>query len=346
MFRYLPGKSEAAACYPAIFGYNYLYMKVLVSNLSLTAWIVVVAMVFINPSRTIPVHTTGRFDLVLFVLFSAAALVLPWLSMRPRPARQYFTIYFLTFIALMAIAWYAAIAYHRDFFVYGTQLIMVYFIIILLVLDDLNIVRRKHLVYQSFFYAAVVSFVLWIAWLMLMSWAIVSRTEMRWIESTGYNLVNGMLGLALLWAAGLLRDKVNQLLSIRGGTIFLDRRNISDSLSPQENRIIIAFIQADEHTLTCSTLLKALNERDIFGTDCRRCREEQWTASECKAYRNLKNRIADTKKYLELLQIGTLVPVSENPKLIKTTGWRLRFFDDIRLTKPGRLESSQLPHVR
>jgi hypothetical protein len=45
----------------------------------------------------------------------------------------------------------------------------------------------------------------------------------------------------------------------------------------------------------------------------------------------LKNRINDAKKYLELLQIGTIVPAEENRREIKIAGWRLRLFDDVRL---------------
>ena len=60
---------------------------------------------------------------------------------------------------------------------------------------------------------------------------------------------------------------------------------------------------------------------------------ENWTAYDCATYRNLKNRINDAKKYLELLQIGTIVPAEENRREIKITGWRLRLFDDVRLVR-------------
>jgi hypothetical protein len=147
-------------------------------------------------------------------------------------------------------------------------------------------------------------------------------------------VVNGLIGFYLLWTAGLLRERGKRILRVEGNSVFLDQRDLSPVLAAHENRMLIAFLAQADHIHTCNTLLEALNG-DHERPECVRCLDERWTASNCGAYRNTKNRIGDLKKYLELLQVGTIIPVSENPKLIKEAGWKLRFFDDVRFVSTG-----------
>jgi hypothetical protein len=152
-----------------------------------------------------------------------------------------------------------------------------------------------------------------------------------------------LIGLGLLLTATTLGDRAKRTVVCKGESVYLDARNISGLLSPQEVRLVRAFLAAADHTHTCRSLLIYIQATDggddpvavVPTVDCDRCMELRWTASNCPAYRNLKNRINATKKYLELLQIGTIVPVSESPRETKEAGWRLRLFDDVRVAPHG-----------
>ena len=316
-------------------------MKYSVPILSVVAWVVIIAMSYLNPSGTIPMDSIRRNPGFFLVGTSVLAFVLPLLAMQARNFGHFLLRWGVGFLLLLALSWYAAIHWHRDFLVFEAQLIMMYLIIFILTIDSFHVIRKKHQVYRFIFLGALVIFSLWTLWLMLMSYTIVTREEPRWIEATAYNVVNGIIGIAFLVSAILLRERSNRVVHMVDGVLYLDDRSITAFLSPQENRIVSAFLLEPTHHQTCSSLLSLLkgigkNGHDnglppLEGAgDCEHCMDERWTASACPVYRNLKNRIADSKKYLELLQIGTIVPVSENPRDIKEKGWRLRFFDDIK----------------
>jgi hypothetical protein len=182
----------------------------------------------------------------------------------------------------------------------------------------------------------------------MMFFAIVSRAEPRWIESSVYNILNLIIGLALLGATLWLNAHAKSRIRIIHDKVFLNQRDISSILSPQENSIILAFLRSHQNSLNCWELSLVLRTSDTEDESnhphCKDCVEGFWKATSCSTYRNYKNRIKDVKKYLELSQIGTIVPVSENPREIKEAGWVLRFFDDVGLEKMPRL-SHLFEHV-
>jgi hypothetical protein len=346
-----------------------------VAALGSFSWAIISLMVLIDPSSTMAAEIAPRSGILFLLLSTALVLFLIGLNGRGTTRGRFYLFFPLTFLLLLLLGWISALLVHRDFFTWPAQLIMIYFTMFLAKIDALGLVKRKVQVYRALYLVAMVVFILWIGWVMLMSWAIVVRSEPRWIESTFYNFCNGLIGLVMIYTAGLLRDRAKQTIRITTRGILLEERNVSELLSPQEHNLIRVFLQAPEQSRNCKTLLDALRgngngngngngkgsgngkgkgkgsdngspgggvaplsdeEEIVPQTDCPTCHREGWTASKCGAYRNLKNRIGDAKKYLELLQIGTIVPVSENPRDIKELGWRLRLFDDVRLEGKGR----------
>ena len=306
---------------------------------SCIAWSVIAIMVLSNPTGTMAVRMLAPVDIVLFIVFALAAWALPSFAAEPTNRPAFAARMILSFVVLLLMSVYASLRWHRDFSSYPAQLVMLYLIICLANVDTLVRAKNRAELYRAVYAGALACFVLWVCWLMLMSWAIVSRVEPRWIESTAYNVVNGLIGFYLLWTAGLLRERGKRILRVEGNSVFLDQRDLSPVLAAHENRMLLAFLNRTDHVHTCDTLLGSLNG-DSARPECVQCRAERWTASNCGAYRNTKNRIGDLKKYLELLQVGTIIPVSENPKLIKEAGWKLRFFDDVRFATIG---SAPLP---
>jgi signal transduction histidine kinase len=308
-------------------------MAIVIASITTISWIVIEMMVAINPSQTIPLGGDAVRVAVYFSVSAIAMFAMPIVAVRTREKRLFTWAFICGFVGLVGIAWYGGAFLHRDFFAFLSPLIMVYLAIFLYRVDDLSIVRRRQ-VYRYLTTATLVIFSLWIVWLMVMAYSIVVRTEPRWIESTAYNVMNGIIGLLLLYVAMMLRERTRRTISNSKGEWYLDDRNVSVLLSPQENAIIDAFFDAPHNVVSCSQLVATLHPAAEVEKrpreECERCRLKQWTASECKSYRNIKNRIAATKKYLELLQIGTIVPNTENAREIKEKGWRLRLFDDVR----------------
>jgi len=280
-------------------------------------------------------HPPPSVYLPIYLASAVAAFLLPLSAARAPSGRSFWIRFAGSFLLFVVVASICGAFIHRDFFAVTTPIILLYFTIFLYRIEDLGIVRRRAVVFPLLARAVNVVFVLWVLWLMLMSYAIVTRAEPRWIESIAYNFTNGVLGLVMLYAGSTLYGRAKRSIRIHPDGWYLDDRNISALLTPQEGRIIELLFAQPDRPITCRTLVDELYESEDRLSDarreCERCLAEEWTATQCSTYRNLKNRIADTKKYLELLQIGTIVPVSENSRDIKEHGWRLRLFDDVRV---------------
>lgn len=308
-------------------------MRAVIAAAAPIAWIAIEAMVLLNPSSTIGYRLDAPWAAAFFLASPLLVLGAFVLCSRRSGAAAFFMSLGLSLLVLVLLSWWAGLRIHRDFFTFPAQLVILFTSLVLIRLDDLDIVKRKPESYRALYAGAMAMFGLWILWLMLMSYAIVARTEPRWIESSAYNLINGVIGVLLAFSASMLRNQAKRIVRIEDGSLFLDRRNISDILSPQESRLAKLFIVEPGRALGCEALVSSLNgdfPSPSGQASCGECKRNGWNASKCGAFRNLKNRINEVKKFLELLQIGTIVPVSENVRDIKLSGWRMRLFDDVR----------------
>lgn len=311
-------------------------MVILVPVLSAIAWLALEVMTIINPSNTIPFGEVGAIKIFILIMSAVFAFVLPLITSRRTSRRSFFIWFFASLCLLLLSSGLSGRFLHRDFDAYGMQILLLYFILMIFKLDSLGIVKRKQAVYGILTVSAIILFILLIAWLMMMAYAIVTRVEPRWIESSAYNIVNGLIGFLMIASAGYLWERSKKRLQLKGNDLKIDERDISSMLSPQECELITAFLQAEDMTLTCREMNQHLRSDDSDIPSCLQCLDEHWNATSCPSYRNYKNRINDIKKYIELLQIGTIVPVSENTRDIKKFGWRLRLFDDIRYHHTSR----------
>jgi hypothetical protein len=315
-----------------------ILVAVTIGLVSVTLWIIIEVMTVLDPSATLPVSAPLTAVVPVYILSAAATFILPFVNVLPSTQLRgwrFFLRFVSTFVLLVLVAWYCGTTIHRDFLAFTTPAVLIFFTIFLYRIGDLEIITNRAVVFPRLARTATIVFALWIGWIMMMSYAIVTRTEPRWIESIAYNLGNGVLGLVMLYTGTTLYDRAKRTVRFQGDGWYLDDRIVSSLVSPQEQQILHVLFSEPEHPITCSNLIRLLRIGREDNTDadqeCRKCLTEQWTASQCSTYRNLKNRIGDIKKYLELLQIGTIVPVSENPRHIKESGWRLRVFDDVRI---------------
>lgn len=301
--------------------------------LSGVSWLSIAAMAYLNPSATVPAHAMSSLSGFILAVSSVCTVLLPVLPLRTRTQRGFYPVYISTLALLISAAWLNANAIHRDFFTYMTQCVFLYVTIFVWRVPDLHILRYRKAAYRALFAGSLVVFVLWYLWLMAMAYAIVTRSEPRWIEATVYNVLNGISGLLLLLAAGNLWERSKKSVVVKDGHVELDGYDISQPLSPQENQLLIEFLRARGQALTCARLRRLTDGGDAqsAAAECSACIAESWKPTSCTIYRHLKKQIAYAKKYLEITQIGTIVAVSANPREIKETGWQLRFFDDVRL---------------
>lgn len=261
-------------------------MNVLISTLSFSAWVVIELMVSVNPSNTIAITPPGSGSRLFLAGSAGFAALMPFLALRALGVRSFFLRFFVGFISLILMSWYAGTYLHRDFYTYSFQIVLLYMVIFLVRVKSLEIIRQRTRIFRIFSVSALIAFVLWVVWLMLMGYTIVTRQEPRWIEATAYNLINGLIAVLILYAAAVVHEQSKRTIYLVGDELYLDGRNLTVALSPQESFIVYSFLTASGHTLTCSFLRRLLYkgeevERDL--ESCARCLREKWTASKCPA---------------------------------------------------------------
>lgn len=339
-------------------------MVVAVPVLSAVGWILIAAMVGTNPSGTLEAGAAQLVVGAVGVAGGAVAFLLPagllkWArsstelprgsSLSRRNAVSSSIV--ASLLLLIAMAAVAATWIHRDFHSYYAQVILLHGTLFLLTFDSLFSVRNKEIVYRLLFYAAAIVFGLMIVWLMLMSYAIVVRVEPRWIEATGYNVVNALIVFLFIGSAASLRERAKRVVRLETGRVLVEGKDVSSILTSQERQLLAAFLASPGVSWNCKELSLVLAGKTgvdrVLGKELARCKEcmaNSWSPSKCSHYKNIKNRINDAKKYLELLGVGTIVPATAELRRIKEAGWRLRIFDDVRVL--DRRETRENAHVR
>ena len=169
-----------------------------------------------------------------------------------------------------------------------------------------------------------------------MAYSIVVREEPRWIESTFYNVYNMLLSFALLLSGIYLKVGIYRVVHISSEDIFIDDYNFSESLGKVNIEIIKCFLQKNTDYKRCSDLYAVLNEKGIINSKasnwkCGECLEKNYTVTGCPKYKNIDNRIREIRKLFESLEIGTIL-YPENKMKILSEGWKLRFFNNVRIS--------------
>ncbi len=301
--------------------------------LSALSYLVIEVMVILNPSATNPLGAISIFDYIFFVLPVLTVFFMQYAAVKQNEKKKFFVLFIIQLIAMAIYIILFGSFYHRDFYTYVAQIILLNFVLVLLKLDDITVVRNRKSVYLFLSVGSLTLFILWMIWIMMMAYAIVIRKEPRWIESIGYNSVNLFIGFFMLFSVVIMWHRVRKRLYFKDQNLYIEDINIFEVLSVQESQILKAFLFNKRTSITCMEL--NVSSGDSKAEDlCFNCIKKDWTSTSCTYYKNYKNKIARIKKYLELLQIGTIVSVSDNPRKIKESGWRLRFFDDISYQPP------------
>ena len=132
-----------------------------------------------------------------------------------------------------------------------------------------------------------------------------------------------------------LRSRMYRRVFITHNTIRIDNYNFTEFLGKVNLNIIHRFILNHNKNVTCSILNSSLTDREQNNNstnkwDCEECINSEGKVTLCPKYKTTYNRILDIKKLFESLEIGTVIS-PDNKMNILTEGWKLRFFDDIRV---------------
>lgn len=242
-----------------------------------------------------------------------------------------------TFLFFMVLVVYLAIRLHRDYFTVTFQLAIIFYIIFLIKIDNFTSILSNRIFYRGLYLFSLVLALFFLAWILMMGYAISTRQEPRWIESVLYNIYNTLLDLVLIWAAFQVKVRLYKQVLVEPTSIIIDHQyDLSKKFSPLELALARFFLLHSDRAVTCSRLFDHLRGADVQyqgkANECEQCIADNFTATSCSYYKNFYNRILEIKKQFELFEIGTIIS-PENKLTIKETGWKFRTFDNIKITK-------------
>ncbi len=131
------------------------------------------------------------------------------------------------------------------------------------------------------------------------------------------------------------RSRMYRRVYISSNKIMIDYYDFTKFLGKVNLNIIHSFILNQNKNITCALLSESLIDRKQTNNleskwNCKECHTKESKVTLCPKYKTIYNRILDIKKLFESLEIGTIIS-PDNKRNILTEGWKLRFFDDIRV---------------
>lgn len=317
-----------------------MFWRICVAALAALAWVAVTLMSALNLSDTLPMNPAETVELVLLFALVPILLALGFFTVSSLAKQRFFPVAVTLLLGIIiALIITSAQRWHRDYYSLFFQYFLLIHALCLLFIPENSFIRAKKHTFLLMAASALLSVIIMSIWIMMMGYAIASRAEPRWIESIVYNALCILMLFPLVAAATQLYARSKRLFRVQEQSISLDGREISSMLTVLEQRMLRIFIQSEEHSVSCKEFYLLLNDKEadiepLNSTHaCDHCLSEDWTATSCRFYRNIANRVLTIKKYLELLEIGTLVQLTEGEQAGRQRGWKLRFFDDVLLRK-------------
>ena len=293
--------------------------------------------VYLNPSHmppASPFHSGLNFYLFTGISFliSVTIFIIPLVWQKKKYFYLVFSISFAFQICLLILC---SVFVHRDFLTMVFQLFIMYPLIFFYQYKLAFSGSQESIQSRRMYILSVIVFILWALWLLLMGYALVARQEPRWAESLSYNVYILILLLMLFIHLLKLRSRMYRRVFITANTIRIDNYDFTEYLGKVNLNIIHTFILNQNKNVTCSLLISCQNDRNQDNTlknihACEECLNSESKVTLCPRYKTIYNRILDIKKLFESLEIGTIIS-PDNKRNILTEGWKLRFFDDIRV---------------
>jgi hypothetical protein len=279
-----------------------------------------------------PISTAMAISVPAFILAFLSYFLL-FFARNPKTLRICFP---LAFAWMTAFSLYLGIAYHPDFLkilfmiLEGGFVVVIYRVEILWPVKD----RKKALKFLSD--SAIIGAGAYFLWIILLAYAAIVRMHPEKVKFICMNVYGTVMVAVLVFTIKRARDFDYRIVQISKNKIILDQYDFTEFFGDVDFEVISFFLSHD-HKATCgdivSSVANADRSRKASGTknpQCDSCTRETNKASMCPAYKNIYNRVHNLKKLLESMKIGTIL-TPENKFNIRDEGWRLFFFDDVKL---------------
>jgi hypothetical protein len=278
----------------------------------------------------LPGWFTAWFWAVFFAVYAVSCIMYSVVFLQTRFLYFCATL-ILTTAILSGTSILAALCVHRDFFTSAFQNLLSLPGILLAYIQLTNGHRLRKRTLRTLGRAGYVITIFFTEWLILMGYAIATRSEPRPVESIMYNLYNLVLVFFIFYVSHQLDRKGYATVISGKETLIINSRDISGMAGQKKTRLLYAFASAPDKTLRCPEIQTILSDgTDTDADGCAQCVEQPAKAALCSKYRSTYNSILDLKKMLEILEIGS-ISASENRRNIITEGWKLNVFENVWL---------------
>ncbi len=256
-----------------------------------------------------------------------------WLFTRSRRGVFIYGVAAYVVVALVGVT-LSALFIHRDFLTVTFQLIIIGWILFIGRIDlfitsdmDRRLVRWTSRI-------TMVSIIVLFLWLLLMGYAIVTRQEPRWFESTFYNVYNFLLIVILGTELIRLRHRLGRIVSVSVDRLWLDDYELTPLMNRSAIRILYFLAGKPDRRGRCAEIHAFLDQYSAQSgaLDCAGCTDSFAKATLCPGYKHIYNCLLNVKKFLDVFEIGTIQP-PRNKRRILQEGWRLAISPDVTLER-------------
>jgi hypothetical protein len=278
----------------------------------------ILAMGILNPSGSPPPLSIGIAEAIaaasaFFIL--SVLLFDRWLS-TPAIERNTLREFIIFMVCLPGTAVVFGLFVHRDFFTAPFEFMISFSLIVFRGSAFRKFLSLARVPPESAKTGLIVYFVALTVWIGMVAYAIVIRTEPRWVECIFYNTYNLALAFLLLLVSLTFKPDATKTIAISTNRAFFGNNEITRLLGAQGLTILRTFIEKGNH-LTCAQL--------------RNCGEEGLCkVSACTYYRSIYNGILQLKNVLEVFELGT-IEMPEEKSRVSIVGWHLSLSPGTRI---------------
>ena len=313
-------------------------------------FILISILIHINPSGAPPptpfesIHEALITGLRLFLPFAAGIIIL----MNLKNKKLFVFLFVFLMLTGIAVCIMFSVKIHRDYLTIPFQILFNHLIIAVLRADFFVNRHVTRSFSQPFITAVLIVLLIFSLWILLVGYNINTRTDPRWFESIFSNIYNCIIIFILLLSILQLRGRLYKKIEVTQSSLIVDGYDLTRLINSTNLLILYHIISLDRERVTCSVLDPLIfgneekNDSTVKKWTCEECLENSYKATHCPRYKTIYNGILELKKTLETFELGTILP-PENRKNILTEGWKILFFEGVRVKIKKNRQPSAMP---
>jgi len=155
-----------------------------------------------------------------------------------------------------------------------------------------------------------------------------------WMIFNGYTV--GVIVIGLNAILQLKRASYTEV-RVSASSFHVDGHDFTGLFGQKDLLLLNIFVSREDRHATCAQIMDELSLPELRAghlgsTDCQTCVRDRQKATRCSSYRRVYNQVLKVKKILESMDVGTVNP-PKNKMNVKTDGWVLRIFENVRLER-------------